>query len=110
MSDLDDALYYARGVGLDDRQIAVAVRQAAEAQRAALAASEVVLMTHPELPDQPIAVPAAVVEGHENAGWVRAEPVEEEAPEEASEAPAEEETPVEEPAEVTKAAEPTEET
>jgi|SRR5215471_15380094 len=71
MSDLDDALYYARGVGMDDRDIAVAVKQAAAAHRAVLQASGLVTMTHPDLPDQPIHVPEDVVPGHEDSGWVR---------------------------------------
>lgn len=34
--------------------------------------SELVVMTHKTLPDQPIAVPAETVEAHEHMGWRRA--------------------------------------
>ena len=78
-ADLERALQHARNVGLDDRDIAAAVRGAAEAVRAQQAA-EGVTLTHPDLPGQPYTVPPELVEGYAGSGWVPAQPELEPAP------------------------------
>jgi hypothetical protein len=73
MSDLDKALYHARGVGMDDRDIAAAVTRAAEDLVAQQRVAGVTL-THPDLPGQPYVVPPELVEGYANSGWQPAQP------------------------------------
>jgi hypothetical protein len=93
--DLDQALEYAKAVGLTDAQLAGAVKAAADDVRFRQIAADEVVMTHPDLEGQEITVNAAAVEQHEASGWV-VKPAE---PEPDAEAPAE---PAEQPAEPAK--------
>lgn len=85
--NLDQALDYARQVGLTDRQVAATIRAEADRIRFTQDNGDVVL-THPELGTE-IRVAAEAVAQHELAGWVRplADPPEE-TPAEAPTAPA----------------------
>ncbi len=66
---LDEAVDYARAVGLTDRQIAVVVRAEADRVRFEQDNGEVTL-THPVLGTQIRVAPDAVAQ-HELAGWVQ---------------------------------------
>jgi len=70
--NLDEALDYARAVGLTDRQIAAVVQAEADRVRFEQDNGDVTL-THPELDGQIRVAPDAVPQ-HELAGWVRAQP------------------------------------
>jgi hypothetical protein len=85
---LDEALDYARAVGLTDRQIAVVVQAEADRVRFLQDNGDVTL-THPDTGAE-IRVAPSAVDQHELAGWVRVQPPEE--------APPEAETPKAEPA------------
>lgn len=67
--NLEQALDYARQVGLTDRQLGVVVRLEADRVRFRQDNGDVTL-THPDL-DAEIQVQPAAVAQHELAGWVR---------------------------------------
>jgi hypothetical protein len=68
--NLEQALQYARDVGLSDRQVAVVVRQ--EADRVRFRQDHgLVILVHPKLEGAEEAVHPDAVAQHELAGWVR---------------------------------------
>lgn len=77
MTELEQALAYARDVGLTDRHIAAAVKAAADQARFDNQPGTVRLY-YPDPSVQDITVPADAVEGHLASGWQLEPPVEEE--------------------------------
>ena len=71
--NLEQALKYARDVGLSDGQIAVVVRQEADRVRFRQTTGLVTLV-NPDLDDAEIDVHPDAVAQHELAGWVRPKP------------------------------------
>lgn len=70
--NLDQALDYARQVGLSDAHLAVTVRAAADEKRFAQLGDNVLMRhTNPELDGQEIAVHPDTVAQYEDAGWKR---------------------------------------
>src|SRR5690242_16511693 len=67
--DLDQALEYAKAVGLTDAQLAGAVKAAADDYRFRQVGPDQVVMVNPGLDGQEITVHMDAVEQHQASGW-----------------------------------------